>query len=136
MKNIKGKSGFSLIEVMVSMLVLTILILGGSATFGSAGGIVRHHSARRVAVLAGIQIMEFYLFDPSQGIDALESAASSNGGTNQYSEVIAESGVNYTVTTDVNNLTDAGKNYVQVRTTVAGGLVDPFSLTYRARTTL
>jgi prepilin-type N-terminal cleavage/methylation domain-containing protein len=46
----KNKSGFSLIEIMVSMLLLGVLVLGGSKVLSATGGDIQTYGNKRVAL--------------------------------------------------------------------------------------
>lgn len=130
------KDGFSLIETMISMLTLSILILGGTATLNNAGGFIQGQGSQRNALIIATEVMESYIVDSSQGVDVLEADAASNGGTNQYAQVVTRDGVNYTATVGVQNLTSGGENFVEVRTRVISPQVEPVVLLYRGKSTI
>ena len=46
----KNKSGFSLIEIMVAMLLLGVLVLGGSKVLSATGGDIQVYGNKRVAL--------------------------------------------------------------------------------------
>jgi prepilin-type N-terminal cleavage/methylation domain-containing protein len=46
----KNKSGFSLIEIMVAMLLLGVLVVGGSKVMSATGGDIRVYGNKRVAL--------------------------------------------------------------------------------------
>ena len=54
----KRTAGFSLVETMVSVVVLAVLALGGAATLYHTGGNIQQQQNQREAVIAVTQAME------------------------------------------------------------------------------
>ena len=54
----KHKSGFSLVEIMVSILILTVLALGGSAVLYHTGGNIQRQQNKREAIVAANHVLE------------------------------------------------------------------------------
>lgn len=54
------KAGFSLVEVMVSILLLMVLVLGGAAVMYQSGGGIQRQQSKREAVVAANDILEGY----------------------------------------------------------------------------
>ncbi len=52
------KSGFSLIEIMVSVLILVVLALGGAAVMYQTGGNIQRQQNKREAIVAANQVLE------------------------------------------------------------------------------
>ncbi len=132
MKN-RNKTGFTLIETLVSTLLLGILVLGATASLSHTGTIIQRQEIERTALMAATYVMEFYIYDASQGIENLEAQAASNGGSIQFSSPVVEDGYTFTASTKVENTTAAGISFVRVRVTLTGAGIDPIMLTYEAR---
>ena len=56
--NLKLKSGFSLVELMVAMLILAVLVLGSAAILYQAGGTIAIQNNKRAAVSAASRRLE------------------------------------------------------------------------------
>ncbi len=54
----KNKSGFSLIEIMVAVIILTVLALGGAAVMYHTGGGVQRQQNKREAIVAANRVLE------------------------------------------------------------------------------
>lgn len=130
------RDGFTLIETLVSTLLLGILVLGATASLSHSGTIVQRQEIERSARLAANYVMEFYIYDDTMGTENLEAQAASNGGTIQFSNPVVEDGYTFTATIDVENKTAGGIYFVHVRVRLTGPEIDPITLTYEARSTL
>ena len=62
----KNKSGFSLIEIMVAMLLLAVLVTGGSKVLSTTGGDIQVYGNKRVALelarteLEGLMAVDYF----------------------------------------------------------------------------
>ncbi len=54
----KHKSGFSLIEIMVSVIVLVVLALGGAAVMYQTGGGIQRQQNKREAIVTANRVLE------------------------------------------------------------------------------
>ena len=54
----KHKSGFSLVEIMVAILVLVVLALGGGAVMYQTGGDIQQQQNKREAIVAANLVLE------------------------------------------------------------------------------
>ena len=88
----KNKSGFSLIEVMVAILVLVVLVIGSAAVVSQTGGGLQAQAHSRDAMELVNEIME-----SAQSADYSSVAA----GTNAFTR----NGISYTVFTTVTEVT-------------------------------
>ncbi len=88
------RAGFSLIEVMVAMLVLTVLTLGGAAALFHSSRIIAHQNHRRVALEVANQHIEqlrttaFHMVPTG----TRETTAMVNGWTRKVITVVTETG--------------------------------------------
>jgi len=115
-KKHKSREGVTLIETMVAMLVLVVLVIGGSATLSHSGSMVVTRENQRAALAAATTVME----ENIKGIGVaglVEDAIEING---------------YSLETTVESPGD-GYVYVRVLASAAEGAptIDPFSLCYR-----
>ena len=78
----KNKTGFSLVEIMVSVLVLVVLALGGAAVMYQTGGGIQRQQNKREALVAANSIME--------GVwnRSYESLRADSGSTTSTNEVV------------------------------------------------
>jgi prepilin-type N-terminal cleavage/methylation domain-containing protein len=56
----KHKSGFSLIEIMVAIIILVVLALGGAAVMYQTGGGIQRQQNKREAIVAANRVLEKY----------------------------------------------------------------------------
>ena len=54
----KHKSGFSLIEIMVAVIILVVLALGGAAVMYQTGGGIQRQQNKREAIVAANRVLE------------------------------------------------------------------------------
>jgi prepilin-type N-terminal cleavage/methylation domain-containing protein len=54
------KSGFSLIEVMIGMLILAVLVVGAATIMYQTGGIIQRQQNKREAIVAASTVLERY----------------------------------------------------------------------------
>ena len=54
----KHKSGFSLIEIMVSVIILVVLALGGAAVMYRTGGDIQRQQNKREALVVANRVLE------------------------------------------------------------------------------
>ena len=54
----KSKSGFSLVEIMVSMLILSVLALGGAMVLYHTGAVIQKQKLKRLAVDEAVERLE------------------------------------------------------------------------------
>ena len=108
MKN-KCKSGFSLVEIMVSILVLVFLVVGGAAVLHQTGGIIQRTQNKREAIVAANYAMETF-WNPNY-----DSLADIQG--QQFSTNATVNGKSMTMTVDIlTEQTDVdGHNYIDLR---------------------
>lgn len=132
-KKQRGKKGFSLIETMVSMVVLVTLVIGGSAALQRSGGTILQQQKQRDALAVATTAIENMLrgsgFDPA----ALDQLAMDNGGSFSFPpNTISVDGTAYSVTTTVDSTYDAGDVYLYIRVKVsAGSIIDPVTLCFK-----
>lgn len=67
--NTKGKKGFSLVEVMIAVLLLTIMALGGAAFMQRAGSTVTIQKSKRAAIIAASRRLEQLRTEPFDNIN-------------------------------------------------------------------
>ena len=89
----RNKSGFSLVEVMVAVLLLVVLSLGGAAVMYQTGGGIQRVQNKREAIIAANVIMERLW---NQSYADLQSIADSSD-----SDTVTVNGLTMTVTVDV-----------------------------------
>jgi len=77
-----SKSGFSLVEIMVAVLILTVLALGGAAILYRAGGTVAIQNGKRAAISAANRRLEQLSTVPYADI-------ASSGYINRFNNVVA-----------------------------------------------
>ena len=75
----KNKSGFSLIEIMVAVILLVTLALGGAAVMYQTGGSIQRQQNKREALVAANFAMESFW---NQNYDSLRSLGGTQSSTN------------------------------------------------------
>lgn len=102
----KNKSGFSLIEVMVAILVLVVLVIGSAAVVSQTGVGLQEQAHSRDAMELVNEIME-----TAQSANYSSVASSTNAYT--------RNDISYTVSTTVNEFTSTVESNSVVRKKVA-----------------
>lgn len=100
------KIGFTLVEVMISILLLLIMVLGGSAVMYQTGGGIQRQQNKREAVVAANSVLEGYW---NTTYDDLGKLAGTPISTN-----VAVNGQDRTATIEISteqNDGDGGKYY-------------------------
>lgn len=101
------KSGFSLIEVMVAILLLLVLVVGAFMQVSQSGSSIQRMQNTREALIAAEQVMDTYW---SLNYDDLESKAGNTENQN-----VTVNGISMAVQSTFSTGTDSlGIDYVQV----------------------
>ena len=108
MSKTQNKSGFSLVEVVVTILLLVVIALGGSAVMSQAGGGIQRQQNKREALVAANTVMERIW---NQSYSDLESRSDST-----LNETVTVNGITMNVTVDVGvESTDPdGRSYIEL----------------------
>jgi prepilin-type N-terminal cleavage/methylation domain-containing protein len=103
-----NKSGFSLVEVVVTILLLVVIALGGSAVMSQTGGGIQRQQNKREALVAANTVMERIW---NQSYSVLQSLSDST-----INETVTVNGVVMNVTVDVGvESTDPdGQSYIEL----------------------
>lgn len=128
MNNKKHTSGFSLVEVMVSVLVLVVLLIGGASVMYQTGGSIQRQQNKREALIAANNVLERFWNRSYEDLrdnfaDSVSSlnAASVNGQTMALNvafsdELIDANGHPYIeITVDINHLSSGDDVVVVTR---------------------
>lgn len=99
---IKNKSGFSLIEIMVAVLLLTVLALGGAAILYQTGGSIQVQGNKRIAIEMVNELLEV-----AQNADYISFA--------DYETTRTYNGVTYTLYTDITVITNLAVSPIGMR---------------------
>lgn len=127
MKN-KNKSGFSLIEVMVAVLLLMVMAIGGAAVMYQTGGGVQRQQNKREAIVAADTVLESYWNTTYSDLEV-------DVGTSPISDSVLVNGLAMPRSIIMSSGQDGGtgEKYVEIQisiTYMAGETVDVISRRY------
>lgn len=127
MTKMKNKSGFSLVEIMVAVLLLAVLALGGAAVMYQTGGSIQRQQSKREAIVAANHVIESFWNTTFADLGTL--AGSSN------SVNVTVNGQTQVSTISISAMTNDGNggNYYEIHVVVpwiAGETVDVVSRRY------
>lgn len=127
MKN-KNKSGFSLIEVMVAVLLLMVMAIGSAAVMYQTGGGVQRQQNKREAIVAANTVLESYW---NTTYSDLKAAAVNS----PISDSVLVNGLTMPSSVTISSGQDGGtgESYVEIKVSItymAGETVDVISRRY------
>ena len=104
-----NKNGFSLVEVMVSVVLLVVLVIGGAAVMYQTGGGIQRQQNKREAIVAMETVMEQYWNQSYPDLQTL--------GGSTINDTITVNGIAMDVTVDVSaEAADSeGNMYVELK---------------------
>lgn len=106
----KHKSGFSLVEIMVAVLILAVLAIGGAAVMYQTGGNIQRQQNKREALIVANHIVESY-WNLNYG-DLRDNYAGGTGSEN--SVVVNGRTMNLTVDFGAESFDGDGNRYIEI----------------------
>ena len=107
------KSGFSLVEVMVSIIILLVLALGGAAILAQTGGTIQRQQNKREATVAANTALE------QSSSKSFEKLLEDAGSTQAEAVIVNDIDMELTIDTG-QKITDVdGRDYVEVSARVS-----------------
>lgn len=101
--NIKERSGFTLIEVIVSVTIFLVLVVGGYQGFSFLYTAIGHSHYRMTAADLANEYLEIIKNMPYSSVGTVGGTPS---GTLPQGQVFTRGGINYTVWTTIQNVND------------------------------